>query len=637
MAKKKVIIDLSLEGNKSIDKSLKVINKGLGKIGKVGTKSFNLMGKAGKKAFGLIGKAFKGMGIGILLGLLSSLWEAMKKNQKIMDAFEKITTAVGVVMKPLVDAVGDLISGLIDGSDKFDALGKVMKGLITLVLTPMKLAFYNIKLGIEKVMLGWYQMKTLFGNKEAIKEVVKLNKSIQETEKQLTSVVVNGKDAAKSIISNVGEAVGEVGSLVKKTTENLSKISIKGLKNQSDIMNKAKKDLETLDAKQEEIMLKAQTEEERQRQIRDDVSKSMAERIAANNKLGELLIQQGKDEQDIVDRKIKAQKIILSQDKNNIENQNKLKELENQKLEITERLTGQSSEQQTNTNSLLQEERDNLKAIKDLKDKIYEKDGTELEKNIAARELEAENLLIELEQSKLSEQEKADAILAINNKLAIDLQAIKDKDKADKKEANDKEVKDAKFKANVEKKLKEDTLKSNLNATSSALGQASDMLGQETEAGKAAAIAKTTIDTYTGATAAYASLAGIPIIGPALGIAAAGLAITGGLKNVQKITSTKTEVPKINTNVAKFANGGVVQGSTSGDRVPIMANGGELMSNQRQKDNILMAVQNGQIGNQGFDYERLASLINDKRVYVLEQDITGTQVEVREREKEFSN
>lgn len=623
---RQVIIDLSIEGNDQVVRQ----TTGIRRI-------FNGIGKVGVAAFKGIGKAIKGAGIGLLITAMAALWEAMKKNQKIMDAFEKITTAVGIVMKPLVDAVGDLISGLIDGSDNFDALGKVMKGLITLALTPMKIAFYSIKLGIENVILGWYKMKSAFGSDDAKKEVERLNASIADTKAKLDENVATGKKAVKSIVTNVGEAVDEVGALVKKTTNSLSKISIKGLKNQSDIMNKAKKDLETLDAKQEEIMLKAQTEEERQRQIRDDVSKSMAERIAANNKLGELLIQQGKDEQDIVDRKIKAQKIILSQDKNNIENQNKLKELENQKLEITERLTGQSSEQQTNTNSLLQEERDNLKSIKDLKDKIYEKDGTELEKKIAARKLEAENLLIELEQSKLSEQEKADAILAINNKLAIDLQAIKDKDKADKKKVNDKEVKDAKFKANVEKKLKEDTLKSNLNATSSALGQASDMLGQETEAGKAAAIAKTTIDTYTGATAAYASLAGIPIIGPALGIAAAGLAITGGLKNVQKITSTKTEVPKINTKVAKFANGGIVQGAPTGDTVPIMANGGELMSNQRQKDNILMAVQNGQIGNQGFDYERLALLINDKRVYVLEQDITGTQVEVREREKEFSN
>jgi len=54
--------------------------------------------------------------------------------------------------------------------------------------------------------------------------------------------------------------------------------------------------------------------------------------------------------------------------------------------------------------------------------------------------------------------------------------------------------------------------------------------------GKAAAIAQTTISTYKSATDSYAALAAIPIIGPVLGFAAAGAAITAGLANVAAIT-----------------------------------------------------------------------------------------------------
>lgn len=54
--------------------------------------------------------------------------------------------------------------------------------------------------------------------------------------------------------------------------------------------------------------------------------------------------------------------------------------------------------------------------------------------------------------------------------------------------------------------------------------------------GKAAAIAQTTISTYKSATDSYAALAAIPVIGPALGFAAAGAAITAGLANVAAIT-----------------------------------------------------------------------------------------------------
>lgn len=72
------------------------------------------------------------------------------------------------------------------------------------------------------------------------------------------------------------------------------------------------------------------------------------------------------------------------------------------------------------------------------------------------------------------------------------------------------------------------------------LNNLSTILGKESAAGKAAAIAAATIQTYESATASYKSLAGIPVIGPALGAAAAGAAIVSGLANVKKIVSTKT-------------------------------------------------------------------------------------------------
>lgn len=56
---------------------------------------------------------------------------------------------------------------------------------------------------------------------------------------------------------------------------------------------------------------------------------------------------------------------------------------------------------------------------------------------------------------------------------------------------------------------------------------------------KAFAIAQTIMDTYKGATAAYAALAGIPVIGPALGMAAAATAIAAGMARVAQIRSTQ--------------------------------------------------------------------------------------------------
>ncbi|AKU43204.1 tapemeasure [Rhodobacter phage RcSpartan] len=58
--------------------------------------------------------------------------------------------------------------------------------------------------------------------------------------------------------------------------------------------------------------------------------------------------------------------------------------------------------------------------------------------------------------------------------------------------------------------------------------------------GKAAAITQTVIQTYQSATAAYASMAGIPVIGPALGIAAAAAAVAAGMANVAAIRAQST-------------------------------------------------------------------------------------------------
>lgn len=95
--------------------------------------------------------------------------------------------------------------------------------------------------------------------------------------------------------------------------------------------------------------------------------------------------------------------------------------------------------------------------------------------------------------------------------------------------------------------------------------------------GKAAAITQTVLSTYEGAQKAYASLAGIPIIGPALGIAAAGAAIAAGAARVSAIRSQS------------FGGGGSVSnvggggGITAGGGFSGSTQGGGLMAQQPQK------------------------------------------------------
>lgn len=87
-----------------------------------------------------------------------------------------------------------------------------------------------------------------------------------------------------------------------------------------------------------------------------------------------------------------------------------------------------------------------------------------------------------------------------------------------------------------------------LNALAGAFANASQVLGESTEAGKILAVASTIISTYQAAQQAFASLAGIPVFGPALGTAAAGVAIASGLARVRQIQNVS--VPQ------GFAEGG---------------------------------------------------------------------------------
>lgn len=96
-----------------------------------------------------------------------------------------------------------------------------------------------------------------------------------------------------------------------------------------------------------------------------------------------------------------------------------------------------------------------------------------------------------------------------------------------------------------------------LKIVSQGFSNLSNILGKETAAGKTAAIAGATIDTFESATSSFNSLSGIPIIGPALGAAAAGAAIASGLATVKQIAATK--VP---------GGGGSANGSVSAPPVP---------------------------------------------------------------------
>lgn len=150
----------------------------------------------------------------------------------------------------------------------------------------------------------------------------------------------------------------------------------------------------------------------------------------------------------------------------------------------------------------------------------------------------------------------------------------------------------------VSEKIDKEKNQYKIGVASQTFGNLATIAGKETAAGKAFAIAQTTIDTYASAVAAYKSLAGIPVYGPVLGGIAAGAAVASGLKSVKDIASTPVpsasgggsgggtlQAPRIQG----FAEGGVVNGGiginrSNGDNVLITAKKGEVILNEQQRN-----------------------------------------------------
>ncbi|MDP3113674.1 MAG: hypothetical protein Q8M98_02760, partial [Candidatus Cloacimonadaceae bacterium] len=106
-------------------------------------------------------------------------------------------------------------------------------------------------------------------------------------------------------------------------------------------------------------------------------------------------------------------------------------------------------------------------------------------------------------------------------------------------------------------RIREDYDRKHFEGVSSILGnlaKTSELFGKKGFAvWKTLSIAQAMMDTYSSATAAYKAMAGIPVVGPGLAVAAAAAAIGAGLANVAAINST--EPPKA-------AKGGMLIGNS---------------------------------------------------------------------------
>lgn len=389
-----------------------------------------------KKGVKGVGTAFKAIGIGALVALFTGLWEALKQNQAVMDTVNTITTAIGIVFQQVASTLGDVFTKVNESTGGFDALGKVLKGVITLALTPLKLTFYGLLLGIQEASLAWE--KSVFGGKDQDK-ITALESKITDTKNSLKETGKAAKDAAISVKDNVVEAVGEVSTLAKtaytETSATIKSLSVETIKAQAQAITEGAKNFERLDIMLQRELLTSQTLAELQRQIRDDESQSIEDRIEANEELSEILEEQLNNEIDLIDEKINIKENELALNEGNVELQNEILQLENDRIDVNERITGQRSEQMTNLNALEKEQMEETMAQTEANAALVLEltAFTEQEK----LRMEMEGNIARVENSTLSEEEKFALKMQIYNQYEEDLTTAQDAHRDEEKRKDD--------------------------------------------------------------------------------------------------------------------------------------------------------------------------------------------------------
>ena len=389
-------LEKSVEGlNSALDETKKSEGniEGVGDGAKKSSKGVKFLSK-GFKGLGL---AMKAAGIGLIISALTGLKEIFSQNQKVVDVFSTAFETFSIVANQVVTAVINVYESIAKSSENFNGLGKVLGGLIKLGITPLKLGFFAVKLALQNAQLAWEE--SFFGDKDP-ETIKRLNEGIKETSKNIAEVAVDALNAGKDIATNLGDAVSEVVNIGKVAGEELGKISIKNAKEQAKLNVELKNKAELAAVLNQGLIEDYDRQAELQRQIRDDESKGIEERIKANDKLATIL-----DEQEVAMKSnaalaVQRAKVELDKNKDNIELQKAYQEALNEQAGIEAQITGFRSEQQTNTNSLLREQKELQNELA-----LIGKSQRDIEREELAQELELKKELINREVTDIIERD----------------------------------------------------------------------------------------------------------------------------------------------------------------------------------------------------------------------------------------
>ena len=485
-------------------KDLEQVKQGVEDIGKSSETTAKATGGIRDGLKG-VGVAIKAAGIGLALKAFEMLSEVFMKNQKTADFFNTAFEVTSIAINDLVNFIFNNFGGIADSfKEVFENPVENIKAFGDAIKENLIERFNSF---LDTMGYVGTAISELFaGNFSAAADAAKM------AGKELVDVATGVDGSFDKIVETV-ETVTEAVVDYTKETINSAKANVA-----------LQKEAELSGVLIQGLIEKYDRQAEKLRQVRDEENATFEDRIKANEELGKVLEEQG--EQMLALQQIQVQAAQLEYDKlQNQENLIALTEAQNELLAIEAQITGFQSEQLTNQTSLQRE-------LQDVK-----------------KELALEGIS-EREREMLEVEQQYDELFKLAKKSGADVTALEQQ------------------KANAISKIKQEQASADLEVANASLENIKGIFGEESAAGKAAAVVQATINTYEGVSAALGSAP------PPFNLLLAGTTLAAGLQNINKIIS----VPK-----PQFAQGGLVGGFGTGtsDSVSAKLSKGESVINAK--------------------------------------------------------
>ena len=322
-------LDKAKKSTKELADSTKDADKGFGRVG---------------KAVKGIGNALKAAGIGLVVGLFVKLADVFRQNQKVVDAFE-------TAMQFLNIAFNDLFKFL-EGN-----IGTVVGYFKSIFNDPVQSIKNFGKAIVDNVIERFNSLIDVFGHLgNAFMKFF-----ARDFEGALSSLKEAGKESV-DVMTGVDDSVDKITETVTKGTKAIKEYA-KGTLEAAENLVELNKSAEIAAALNQQIIEQKDREAEIQRQIRDDETKTMEERMEASRQLKTILDDQEKAmlaNAEAVTQAAQAQFDLTKNDADYLA----LIQAQTEEAAVLAQIEGFRSEQKSQDIALTKEQADTLKEQK---------------------------------------------------------------------------------------------------------------------------------------------------------------------------------------------------------------------------------------------------------------------------------